>query len=167
MLRNVLWNVASKRAADTDANAGRIRLAQLNDLVGEVHPGVEVDVSFDEREDVNISATYKDAALGGELRSLETAATGLLQVIQIFAYIVLFRPKMALIDEPDSHLDPDKQERLIEALERAAAKFETQIVLTTHSPHIVRAASPRAKLVWMADGEVNSDDDDAIQRMHG
>jgi energy-coupling factor transporter ATP-binding protein EcfA2 len=90
-----------------------------------------------------------------------------LQVIQIFAYIVYFRPKLVLIDEPDAHLHPDKQERLIEALERAAREFDTQIVLTTHSPHIARAATSNAKLVWMAGGEVRTDDDDAIRRMLG
>jgi energy-coupling factor transporter ATP-binding protein EcfA2 len=72
-----------------------------------------------------------------------------------------------LIDEPDAHLHPDKQERLIEALERAASDYDTQIILTTHSPHIVRAASPAAKLVWMRDGTVETDDDEAIRRLLG
>jgi predicted ATP-dependent endonuclease of OLD family len=36
--------------------------------------------------------------------------------IQIFAYLLLFEPKVILIDEPDAHLHPDKQERLFEAL---------------------------------------------------
>jgi energy-coupling factor transporter ATP-binding protein EcfA2 len=98
---------------------------------------------------------------------LETAATGVLQVVQIFAYLILFEPKIMLIDEPDAHLHPDKQERLIETLERAAKEFETQIILTTHSPHITRAASPSAKLVWMHHGEVATDDDDAIRRLLG
>jgi energy-coupling factor transporter ATP-binding protein EcfA2 len=90
-----------------------------------------------------------------------------LQVVQIFAYLILVRPKLVLIDEPDAHLHPDKQERLVEVLERAAKEFDSQIVLTTHSPHIVRAASPEAKLVWMQDGVVKSDDDGAIRRLLG
>jgi len=167
VLRNVLLSLARPPSGGPEGEAGSNRLARLNELVREVHPGVEVDVSFDAREDYNITATYKDAGLGAETRSLETAATGLLQVIQIFAYIVYFRPRIVLIDEPDAHLHPDKQERLIEALERAAREFDTQIVLTTHSPHIAHAASPDAKLVWMAGGEVRTDDDDAIRRMLG
>src|SRR4051794_33937782 len=43
----------------------------------------------------------------------------------------------------------------------------TQIILTTHSPHIVRAASPAAKLVWMRDGIVETEDDEAIRRLFG
>ena len=123
-------------------------------------------VEFDAREDYNITAWYVDA---GDYygRSLKSAATGILQVIQIFAYIILFRPRIVLIDEPDAHLHPDKQERLIEALERASKEFETQIVLTTHSPHVARAASPDTKLVWMAKGQVRTDYDDAIRKMLG
>jgi len=167
VLRNVLFNLASRLSTDPDALAGETRLARLNALVQEVHPGVQIYIGFDAREDYYITAEYKDAGLGYGKRSLETAATGLLQVIQIFAYIVLFRPRIVLVDEPDAHLHPDKQERLIEALERAAKEFDTQIILTTHSPHIVRAATPNAKQVWMAEGEVRTDDDEAIRRMLG
>jgi energy-coupling factor transporter ATP-binding protein EcfA2 len=132
-----------------------------------VHPGVQVDVAFDEREDYHISATVRTDGFAGQSRPLETAATGVLQVVQIFAYLILFEPKVMLIDEPDAHLHPDKQERLIEVLERAAPEYETQIILTTHSPHIVRAASPAAKLVWMRGGTVETEDDEAIRRLLG
>lgn len=40
---------------------------------------------------------------------LDSIGTGLLQVIQIFAYIEYFSPKIVLLDEPDSHIHPTKQ----------------------------------------------------------
>ncbi|MGU3492895.1 ATP-dependent nuclease [Xanthobacteraceae bacterium A53D] len=164
VLRNVLLNLATKTSKE-EADEGQHRLNRLDALVSSVHPGFSLKVKFDDREDYNISASYTYG--GGDPRSLETAATGVLQVVQIFAYIILFRPKLVLIDEPDAHLHPDKQERLIEALEKAATEFDTQIILTTHSPSIARAASPDAKLVWMKDGKVKSDDDGAIRRLLG
>lgn len=167
VLRNILLGLAATRPGDVDPQAGPKRLQRLNELIGEVHPNITLRVSFDEREDFNISASYADAGLGGGYRSLETAATGVLQVIQIFAYLVLFRPKLMLIDEPDAHLHPDKQERLIEALEKAAPEFDAQIILTTHSPHIAKAASPKAKLVWMSEGKVKTEDDETIRRLMG
>lgn len=167
VLRNVLLNLRGQRDGETDETQGSKRLAKLNKLVQQVHPGVEVDVTFDEREDYHISAAIRTNDFPGKSRPLETAATGVLQVVQIFAYLILFEPKVMLIDEPDAHLHPDKQERLIEALEQAARETETQIVLTTHSSHIVRAASPEAKLVWMRDGRVETDDDEAIRRLLG
>src|SRR3546814_19605474 len=87
-----------------------------------VHPNVQLEVRFNDREDINIQALYDDAVLAGVKRPLETAATGVLQVVQIFAYLILFRPKLLLIDEPDAHLHPDKQERIIEALKYAAGE---------------------------------------------
>ncbi|MCA3339539.1 MAG: AAA family ATPase [Roseomonas sp.] len=167
VLRNILLSLSSRRANETDETKGRERLSKLNQLVQQVHPGVEVNVAFEEREDSHISATIRIEGLNSQSRPLETAATGVLQVVQIFAYLILFEPKVMLIDEPDAHLHPDKQERLIEALERAAPEYETQIILTTHSSHIVRAASPAAKLVWMRDGKVETKDDEAIRRLLG
>lgn len=167
VLRNILLNLRSRREGEANEAAGRGRLAKLNELVQQVHPGVQVDVAFDEREDYHISATIRTDDFAGQSRPLETAATGVLQVVQIFAYLILFEPRIMLIDEPDAHLHPDKQERLIEALERAASDYDTQIILTTHSPHIVRAASAAAKLVWMKGGTVETEDDETIRRLLG
>lgn len=167
VLRNILLNLRSRRQGEADESQGQERLAKLNQLVKQVHPGVHVDVAFDEREDYHISATLRTEDLADEHRPLETAATGVLQVVQIFAYLILFEPKVMLIDEPDAHLHPNKQERLIETLERAAPEYNTQVILTTHSPHIVRAASPAAKLVWMNNGVIETEDDEVIRRLLG
>lgn len=167
VMRNILLNLRSRRVSEADETGGIERLRRLNEYVATVHPGISVNVSFDEREDYHISATYSSPSLDNQVRPLETAATGLLQVIQIFAYLIVFEPKIMLIDEPDAHLHPDKQERLIETLERAAAENETQVILTTHSPHITRGASPSAKLVWMNEGKVETDDGEAIRRLLG
>ncbi|MEJ6008134.1 ATP-binding protein [Paucibacter sp. AS339] len=167
VLRNILLNLRSRRQGEVDDRQGIERLAKLNNLINQVHPGVQVNVAFDEREDYHISATLRTNDLTDYSRPLETAATGVLQVVQIFAYLILFEPKVMLIDEPDAHLHPNKQERLIEALERAAPEYNTQVILTTHSPHIVRAASPAAKLVWMKSGVIETEDDEVIRRLLG
>lgn len=167
VLRNILLNLRSRRPDEADDANGKARLTKLNQMVQRVHPGAYVDVSFDDREDYHITASIRTDGFVGQSRPLETAATGVLQVVQIFAYLILFEPKVMLIDEPDAHLHPDKQERLIEALESAASEYDTQIILTTHSPHIVRAASPTAKLVWMRDGTIETEDDEAIRRLLG
>ncbi|MBU3639632.1 ATP-dependent endonuclease [Polynucleobacter sp. AP-RePozz3-80-G7] len=167
VLRNVLFNIASQQPGELDSEPAKARVKRLNELVQIIHPNVRLEVGFDDREDINIRALFEDKLLSGLKRPLETAATGVLQVIQIFAYLILFRPKLLLIDEPDAHLHPDKQERLIEALEQAAAEFNVQAVLTTHSPHIVRAASPNANLVWVKDGQIVEHEDDAIRALLG
>lgn len=167
VLRNVLFNLASRQAGEMDDEPAKYRVRRLNELVSGIHPGVSLEVHFDEREDVNIRASFTDPRLNGVARPLEAAATGVLQVVQIFSYIILFRPKLLLVDEPDAHLHPDKQERLIEALETAAEEFEAQVILTTHSPHIARAASPKVNLVWIQEGKQRPESDDTIRRLLG
>nr|WP_280513741.1 ATP-binding protein [Janthinobacterium agaricidamnosum] len=167
VLRNVLFNIASRQPGEDTNVEAMLRIRRLNELVGSVHPGVQIEVSFNDREDINIQAVFDDERLAGVKRPLEAAATGVLQVTQIFAYLILFRPKLLLVDEPDAHLHPDKQERLIEALELAASEFNVQIILTTHSPHIVRAASPAANLVWVKDGKTIDEDGAAIRTLLG
>lgn len=167
VLRNVLFNLASRLPGEEDNKKSAQRIGRLNELLQSVHPSVQVQVGYDDREEIHINASFKDFGLGDDSRPLEAAATGVLQVIQIFAYMVFFRPKILLIDEPDAHLHPDKQERLIEALEFASKEFDAQIILTTHSPHITRAASPDTSLVWMNEGDVVGGDDSAIRRLMG
>lgn len=167
VLRNVLFNLASRQPGESDSGLAEKRVEKLTHLVQMVHPGVKIEITFDEREDFHINAIFEDPKLQGIKRPLESAATGVLQVVQIFAYLVLFKPKLLLIDEPDAHLHPDKQERLIEALELAADEFQVQVILTTHSPNIARAASHNSKLVWVRDGEVVDQDDDVIIALLG
>lgn len=166
-LRNVLFNLASRQPGENSDDTAIQRLSRFNQLLQGIHPGITISVGFDEREDVNIQARFSDVRMGGAVRPLEAAATGVLQVAQIFAYIIHFRPKLLLIDEPDAHLHPDKQERLIEALEQAAAEFDAQVIITTHSPSIVRATSPSVKLLWLNEGQNKTDDDRLIRRMMG
>ncbi|MEZ0245647.1 MAG: ATP-dependent endonuclease [Methylophilaceae bacterium] len=175
VLRNLLFNLASRLPGEKDDKNARQRLTRLNQLVQSVHPKIVLKVGFDDREDVNIQASFgtlahtggSQALEPGSSQTLETAATGILQVVQIFAYLILFRPKLLLVDEPDAHLHPDKQERLIEALELSATEFQTQIILTTHSPHIIRAASSSTNLIWVKDGKRVDADDSAIRRLLG
>jgi predicted ATP-dependent endonuclease of OLD family len=80
-------------------------------------------------------------------KAIEMAGTGFLQVVQIFAYLLYFKPKLILIDEPDAHLHPTRQQALIRALSEATTHFSnTQIVVSTHAPALVRALPDNAKI---------------------
>ncbi|MCL0167014.1 ATP-binding protein, partial [Klebsiella pneumoniae] len=88
----------------------------------------------------------------------ELAGTGLLQTLQIFAYIVYFKPKLLLLDEPDSHLHPDNQYILTDSLSLISEnnKSETQVILSTHSKHIIDSLYGEANFIWMKDGNVQN-----------
>lgn len=84
--------------------------------------------------------------------------TGILQITQIFAYVLLFKPALLLVDEPDSHLHPSRQKALGVALEKIAKDTKCKIIVSTHSRHLITGASDAVKVVWMKGGEVETDD---------
>lgn len=174
VLRHILLGLAGA-ATGRETIEKHEELSELSLWVGKVFPGVRFWVKFDRLRDVNIDAKFltNDMTQSGkklelQWRSLDMAGTGFLQVVQIFAYLLHFKPRLLLIDEPDSHLHPGTQERLISAIEEAAKEFpETQFMLATHSPSLVRASSATSKVLWMSDGAVQSKSEDQIRRRMG
>ena len=152
-----------------------VELTELSGLVEKVIPGVRFWVKFDQRRDAFIRAWFytpdmKYEGGGGNFstmrRPLEMAGTGLLQVTQIFAYLLVFRPRLLLIDEPDAHLHQSSQERLVSALETALKQFpDTQIIVSTHSPRIVRVTGQATKVIWLENGVIKNQGTDVRSRM--
>ena len=114
---------------------------------------IQLKVKFDEATDFHIQA---EAEIEGMSIPLELLGTGYLQLIQIFCYILLFKPKILLVDEPDIHLHPSVQEKLAHSLLQIAREQDIKIVMSTHSPFIVRGAPVDTNVVWLSDGQITS-----------
>jgi ABC-type cobalamin/Fe3+-siderophores transport system ATPase subunit len=128
----------------------------LEPLLGQI----KLKVEFDEARDFEIRA---QAEIDGLLMPLELLGTGYLQLIQIYCYILLFKPQMLLVDEPDIHLHPGVQEKLAASLLQIARAQGIKIVMTTHSPFIVRGAPADTNVVWLADGQKKTDDRSVVE----
>ncbi len=150
-LRNVLHLLKERNPAN---------IAQIESWIGEVAEPMTIDVRHLEKRDLTISC---DVKVGNLVRPLELIGTGYLQLIHIFAYILLFNSKIVLIDEPDIHLPPTLQEKLVRVLSRVAQEREVRILLTSHSPFIVRGAPLDANIYWLSDGKVESTDRCAVE----
>ncbi len=138
VLRNILlrlWNGA----------AWSPFLSDLHDIF----PNLELEVSFREQTDEII-----DAKIGptGNLVPLEIAGTGVLQAMQILSYIHRFEPSIVVLDEPDSHLHPNNQRLLCALLRKVAEERGVQVLLTTHSRHVVDALAPSCGFLWVRNG---------------
>ncbi|WP_420850894.1 ATP-dependent nuclease [Pseudomonas wenzhouensis] len=172
VLRHILLGLGLKGNESLEEPA---ELTDLNHWVGKVFPGTRFWVKFDRLRDIHIEAKFltpemktSKRTLDSQWRPLEMAGTGFLQVVQIFAYLLHFKPKLLLIDEPDSHLHPGTQELLIKAIEEAALKFpDTQFLLTTHSPSLVRASGSVSKVNWISDGKLRQEKEDTIRQRMG
>jgi predicted ATPase len=126
-------------------------LNTLNQRLATIFPDTLIEVEFDEQRDHRIKVF---AAHNGTRNLIELCGTGLLQVLQIYSYITYFNPKLLLLDEPDSHLHPNNQIALCNAISYIAESTGTQVLLSTHSRHMMDALADDAHFVWMRNGEI-------------
>ena len=165
VLRNVL--LLLKGTTDKDETG----LDLLQRFVSKVMGPITLKVDFKEDKHQTIQASFQTKIMTdadpNRTKPLELAGIGFLQVIQIFAYLIYFRPVLLLVDEPDAHLHPTAQELLVGVLAEAAKHFETQVILTTHSPSVVRALPNNTSVVWMKDGEVQPAGDTSGRQLMG
>lgn len=145
VFRNVLWILRNDPAA---WHSFQSRMRQI-------FPDVQVDLSFDSENDAYISATV--TRLGSSL-PIDASGTGILQAAQILSYIGVYRPKILILDEPDSHLHPSNQRQLIRLLDEVASEDNFQVLLSTHSRHMLDECIDLGSTIhWMDNGELRDD----------
>lgn len=143
----------------------RLHKAGWGDFMEHLHsifPDVELRMVFRDTVDEFI---HVELSLGREWIPIELVGTGVLQATQILAYLHLFSPRLVVLDEPDSHLHPNNQRLLCDLLADVSDDRGAQIILTTHSRHMVDALTGVAKFLWVRNGgcdEVTEDDEIGI-----
>lgn len=128
-------------------------IPRIEKWISEIAEPMKISVLHDEEKDLSISCNIN---IDGGSRPIELIGTGYLQLIQIFSYVLLFKPGILLIDEPDTHLHPTVQEKLMKVLARVAEEQNLRVLLTTHSPFIVRGAPTNANVYWIDAGKMES-----------
>lgn len=139
---------------------GKQKIKELEKWLAVIIGPVEIDVKHEDANDLAIRCNIK---INGDSRPIELIGTGYIQLIQIFSYILLFKPGILLIDEPDIHLHPSVQEKLVQILASVAAETGVKILLTTHSPFIVRGLPLNSKVYWLNNGKIESDNRGAVE----
>lgn len=146
VFRNILWLLKHDQQS-------------WDDFIVDLHsvfPDIDVDVCFDPEIDETIKATV---TVSGQVLPIDASGTGVLQAIQIISYVNVYKPKVLMLDEPDSHLHPDNQRKLAKVLKTLAEKRNLQIILTTHSRHMLDELIDTTKVHWIQDGTVVEDVD--------
>jgi AAA domain, putative AbiEii toxin, Type IV TA system len=116
-----------------------------------IFPNVHIDVKFNSTIDQFIDVTITET---GREVPLDLAGTGLLQSVQILAYLHMFSPKLIILDEPDSHLHPNNQRILCSLLSTVSIERGVQVLITTHSRHVLETLYENAKMLWVQNGTV-------------
>lgn len=104
------------------------------------------DVDFNEQKDEFLKATYREQCDDKRLSfDFNSSGSGYMQILQILAPIYTVCPascKVVLLDEPDAHLHPNMQIALARSLKRIQKELNIQIIISTHSPAIIKTALP-------------------------
>jgi len=157
VLRNILQRLWPGNNHDnTEKGRWDNFLSELREVFPDIDIKVHFNSSLDEYIDVKITTN------GIDWVPLEIAGTGVLQATQILSYIHRFQPSLMVLDEPDSHLHPDNQRLLCSMFQRIANSRDIQIVLTTHSRHVIDAIGASSNVLWVREGSVDiaSQDDE-------
>lgn len=122
-----------------------------------IFPGIEIEIDFDENTDEAIEVFFKFP--GGPRLPVDAAGTSVLQASQILAYISLFKPRVLILDEPDSHLHPDNQRALCDLVFSLASDRGFQAILSSHSRHVLDSMKHRCNVVWLSKGKMVDEPD--------
>jgi len=144
-LRNILLEISKDE----------IKWNRFLQSISGIYDDTSVIVKFDQNESEFI---WVEVTNGGISLPLDSIGTGLLQAIQVFAYIEYFNPSLVLLDEPDAHIHPTKQKLLASQLfERTLEDNNLKIVFSTHSRYILEALEDKAKVFHFQNGHILPD----------
>lgn len=113
---------------------------------------IEIEVDFDELEHKEINVNGIDKF--GIKYPIDAFGTSVLQVIQMISYIYFFNPRLVILDEPDAHLHPNNQIKVINSLVYICKMKNIQLIISTHSKYIVDKLIEKANLIWVNDGKL-------------
>ena len=100
-----------------------------------------------------------------EIKDLSTGEKTLLSKV-MYLYFLGYKDKVILIDEPELSLHPSWQNRVLKIYENFAIKNSCQIIIATHSPHIIGSAKPEyIRLLKKEDNKIVAIDN--IDRSYG
>ncbi len=142
VLRNVLWMLKRLPA----------QWSRFKDDMSAIFPGVSLEVTFNDQTDEFITASFSRD--DGPMLPLDAAGTSLLQTAQLLSYVALFQPQILVLDEPDSHLHPNNQRRFCRLIADLAESRSFQIMMSTHSRHMLDALKRTSSLVWINGGKI-------------
>ena len=117
-------------------------------------PDCTIQVEFSPDTDETIEIFVKTIDDDGQefILPIDAMGTSALQILQIISYVYYFNPPMLILDEPDTHLHPNNQRRLISILNDISVETNMQVLIATHSRHIIDEARELASFFWMQNG---------------
>lgn len=145
VFRNILWLLKQ----------GKQSWVEFSDRLATIFSGLTINIDFNPESNEYIECYV---VYGGNTLPIDSCGTGVLQAIQILSYASLYRPKLLILDEPDSHLHPNNQRKLSQILTELSSTG-IRILISTHSLHLVDSLLDNATVHWLRNGTLVEDAD--------
>ena len=126
----------------------------LREKIDNLFEGFDLTFNFS-RLDIDDSVYFKNK--NNEEFSAENLSTGEKTLLSKVLYLSLkdVKNKIILIDEPELSLHPMWQERILAIYEKFAKDNNNQIIIATHSPHIIGSAKNESiRVLREIDGKI-------------
>ncbi len=78
------------------------------------------------------------------------AGRGQQQMLLVLAYLLSNKGAVLMIDEPDAHLEILRQAQIFTVIKEVAQKYDSQIIIVTHSEVVLNEAS---SVIFLTDGQ--------------
>ena len=86
-------------------------------------------------------------------RDLTAEGSGFLQWLSVFTFALSEKNNCILLDEPDAHLHPTLQEKIVTLLNTISTTKSKQILFCTHSPELIRK-HPYEKILSITESKI-------------
>lgn len=143
LFRNILLDL-SEADEGNHASSGVIpqgKFDLLKQVVNEIFEVKDLEVEFNPEEDEFIKVTYAHNSnnKNNKQRRLDISTLGMgsLQFIQVIAQVLLGRPSLILLDEPDAHLHSKLQVKIIDVLNQLSTDYNMKFLIATHSKDFI------------------------------
>jgi predicted ATP-binding protein involved in virulence len=114
---------------------------KLSSFISEILKSFNLDFVF---LGINSDRTPRFENFQGKEITLFDLSTGERQIISLVVnlHIAGIKDSIILIDEPEFSLHPSWQNRIVGVLQKYADEYNCQVILATHSPHIIGSVKP-------------------------
>lgn len=154
LIRNILLLINNDQSTNKEKTEDLKKLErELSEILGDTI-NFEIHYDYEQSPDIEINVEKEDYKF-----PLELCSMGELQLIQIIGYWILLKPKIILLDEPDSHLHANTQTLLAQYLANTAKEEGTKVLVATHSRQLIASANAATKedtqLLLIEEGKIS------------
>ena len=153
-IKEFLPKYIEKMVYEEDIVASKI-YKRVKEEINNIFNGFNLKIEFDSRDGEG-NLFFKNG--NKEKISIDELSTGEKTLISkiLYLYIKEIKDSIILIDEPELSLHPAWQNRVLKLYENFAKKNNCQIIIATHSPHIIGSAKNEWIRILTEDGVIDN-----------